>query len=69
MKHFWRVVAIAGILAAATLLWLGRTEMAFVAGTLAVVAWFLNYRQHLKQILQERTETENDDEQKSLDES
>ncbi len=69
MKYFWRVTALASILAAATLLWLQHTEMAFVIGTLGVVAWFLNYRQHLKQILQDRTETEIDNAQRNVDES
>ena len=47
-ERLWLVVSIALLAAAAVLLWLARTNAAFVAAALAVCAWFFDVRMGLK---------------------
>jgi Flp pilus assembly protein TadB len=47
-ERFWLVVSIALLAAAAVLLWLARTNAAFVAAALGVCAWFFDVRMGLK---------------------
>jgi len=48
---------------AAVALWMGKTDAAFVLGTLGAVSWFLGFRSRLKQTQSalEATERNNDD--------
>jgi hypothetical protein len=43
----WSVAAALCLVVAGALLWLGRSDWAFVAASLGVVAWFLNMRGQL----------------------
>ena len=60
MKYVWLTIVSVSLGVAATFLWWQRTDIAFVAGTLALVAWFLNYRARLKKILDDEPEPEID---------
>ena len=51
MKLFWIIVACACIIVAAFMVLRGRLEAAFVVAALGVVAWFLNYRAQLKEVI------------------
>lgn len=51
MKLFWMIVAGVCILVAAFFLWRRDLNTAFVSATLGIVAWFLNYRAQLKEII------------------
>ncbi len=56
MKYVWLTLVGVFVVAAATFLWWGRTDSAFVAATLAVLAWFLDYRRRLRQIVSDSEE-------------
>lgn len=67
MKLFWIIVACACILVAAFMVLRGRLEAAFVVAALGVVAWFLNYRAQLTEVisaadLEEANQREDSDE-------
>lgn len=47
MQKVWIAVAVGGVLAAALFAWQGNFSATFVAATIGVVAWFLNYRGQL----------------------
>jgi hypothetical protein len=47
-EHAWLFASFALLAAAAVLLWLARTDAAFVAAALGVSAWFLDVREGLK---------------------
>ena len=47
-ERLWLAVSIALLAAAAVLLWLGRTNAAFVAAALGACAWFFDVRMGLK---------------------
>ena len=54
-KHvnlFWIIVACACIIVAAFLVLRGRLDAAFVVAALGVVAWFLNYRAQLTEVIE-----------------
>ena len=51
MKLLWIIVACVCILVAAFMALRGRLEAAFVVATLGVVAWFLNYRMQMKEVV------------------
>ena len=51
MKLFWIIVACACIIVAAFLVLRGRLDAAFVVAALGVVAWFLNYRAQLTDVI------------------
>lgn len=51
MKLFWIIVACACIIVAAFLVLRGRLDAAFVVAALGVVAWFLNYRAQLAEVI------------------
>lgn len=51
MKQFWMGVAIACISGAAVSLWWQHYDAAFVVGTMGALAWFLNYRAGLKEMI------------------
>lgn len=53
MKHFWMGVTLACISGAALSLWRQHYDAAFVIGTMAAVAWFLNYRARIKEMIGE----------------
>ncbi len=62
MKLFWLILSGVCIVAAAVLLFLGQMDAAFVVAVLGMMAWFLNYRAQLKQIVvaSEKQEQGND---------
>ena len=67
MKLFWIIVACACIIVAAFMVLMGRLEAAFVVAALGVVAWFLNYRTQLTEViaaadLEEANQREDSDE-------
>lgn len=67
MKLFWIIVACACIIVAAFMVLRGRLEAAFVVAALGVVAWFLNYRAQLTEVisaadLEEANQREDSDE-------
>lgn len=47
-ERLWLAVSIALLASAAVLLWLGRTNAAFVAAALGVCAWFFDVRMGIK---------------------
>ena len=51
MKLFWMVLAGVCIAAAAVLIAMGRLDAAFVVAAIGIVAWFLNYRIQMKEII------------------
>ena len=51
MKLFWLIVACACIIVAAFMVLRGRLDAAFVVAALGVVAWFLNYRAQLTDVI------------------
>ncbi len=61
MKIFWMIVAGVAIVVAGVFLWRRDFNAAFVVAALGMVAWFLNYRAQMKQIVAaaDREETNN----------
>jgi hypothetical protein len=57
------ILAFALLIVSAVALWQGKTDAAFVLGTLGAVAWFVGFRFRLKQTHSEAQATEgsNDD--------
>lgn len=53
MKHFWMGLAIACASGAAMALWRQHYDAAFVIGTAGALAWFLNYRSRMKELIGE----------------
>ena len=51
MKLFWIIVACACIIVAAFMVLRGRLDAAFVVAAIGVVAWFLNYRAQLTEVI------------------
>ena len=51
MKLFWIIIACACIIVAAFMVLRGRLETAFVIAALGVVAWFLNYRAQMSEVI------------------
>ena len=51
VKLFWIIVACACIIVAAVMVFRGRLEAAFVIAAFGVVAWFLNYRAQLTEVI------------------
>ena len=51
MKLFWTIIACACVIAAVFMAVRGRLETAFVIATLGVVAWFLNYRAQMSEVV------------------
>ena len=51
MKTFWMVLAGVGIVVAGVFLWRRDFNAAFVSAALGMVAWFLNYRAQMKEIV------------------
>lgn len=51
VKLFWIIVACACIIVAAFMVIRGRLEAAFVIAALGVVAWFLNYRAQMTEVI------------------
>ena len=67
MKVFWIIIACACIIVAAFMVLRGRLEAAFVVAALGVVAWFLNYRAQMTDViaaadLEEANQREDSDE-------
>lgn len=54
MKHFWMVVALACLGFAAMALWQQNVDSAFVSATIGALAWFLNYRARIKELIAEK---------------
>jgi len=52
MKHFWMGLALACIAGAAMALWRQHYEAAFIIGTVGALAWFLNYRVRMKDLIE-----------------
>ena len=53
MKYFWMGLALACISGAAMALWRQNYETAFVLGAVGALAWFLNYRARMKELIEE----------------
>lgn len=51
MKLFWMVLAGVAILIAAILLWFREFSAAFVVAAIGLVAWFLNYRIQMRDLV------------------
>lgn len=51
MKLFWIVIACICIIVAAYMAVSGRLEAAFVIAALGIVAWFLNYRVQMSDVI------------------
>lgn len=51
MKIFWLILAGIGIVVAAFFLWRHDFDKAFVVAALGMVAWLLNYRARMKEIV------------------
>ncbi len=67
MKLFWIIVACACVLAAVFMVIRGRLDAAFVIAALGVIAWFLNYRTQMTEViaaadLEEANQREDSDE-------
>ena len=51
MKIFWMILAGVAIVVAGVFLWRRDFNAAFVIAALGMVAWFLNYRAQMKEIV------------------
>ncbi|HEY5883993.1 MAG TPA: hypothetical protein VIT88_04865 [Pyrinomonadaceae bacterium] len=51
MKLFWTIIACVCIVAAIYMALKGRLEAAFVIAALGLVAWFLNHRVQMKEVI------------------
>lgn len=51
MKTFWMTVAAASVVAAAVFVFRRDFDTAFVIAAIGAVAWFLNYRVRMKQLV------------------
>jgi hypothetical protein len=69
MKHFWMALSISCLSAAAMALWKQRVDLAFVIATIGALAWFLNYRVHMKELLVESDRSKNEDPASNQDEN
>jgi uncharacterized membrane protein len=61
MAFLFIIISINCFLIAAFFLWLGNLDVAFVVGTLGIVAWFLNIRFKLKAAIRENEKKESED--------
>jgi uncharacterized MnhB-related membrane protein len=61
MERAWIIVSILCLLVAATFLLLDYQSVAFVVAALGAVAWFLSYRVKLSAMIDESTETTDED--------
>ena len=52
MKHLWMAVSLVCLSGAAMALWRQHLDAAFVIGTIGALAWFLNYRSRMKELIQ-----------------
>ena len=59
--RFWMIIAGVCVAVTAMLLWLRHGDAAFVVATFGVVAWFMNYRMRLKELLASADVKERDD--------
>ena len=71
MKLFWMILAGLCITVAAFFLWRGDFDLAFVIAALGLVAWFLNYRAQMKEIISAANFQENssEDEEESCEDA
>ena len=71
MKLFWMILAGVCITVAAFFLWRRNFDVAFVVAALGLVAWFLNYRAQMKEIVAAANLQENssEDEEESCEDS
>jgi hypothetical protein len=53
MKKFWIALSATCFAGAALALWRQHTDAAFVTATIGALAWFLNYRRRLKELIAE----------------
>ena len=60
MKNFWIALSATCFAAAAFLLWRKHLDAAFVIATIGALAWFLNYRSRLKELLPDELLPEQD---------
>lgn len=51
MKLFWIIIACVCVIVAAFMVLRGRLDAAFVIAALGAVAWFLNYRAQLTEVI------------------
>jgi len=58
MKHLWMGLSLIFIVGAAISLWRQHYDSAFVMATVGVLAWFLNYRVRMKEIIKEADGTD-----------
>ena len=69
MKIFWMILAGIGIVVAAFFLWRQDFDKAFVVAALGMVAWLLNYRVRMKEIIHvaNRADENKEDERENTD--
>ena len=58
MKHFWMGLAITCAAGATMALWRQHYDAAFVIGTAGALAWFLNYRSRMRELIGESHDDE-----------
>lgn len=51
MKSFWLAISGICVIGAAVFIWRGDVVSAFVVAVVGVVAWFLNYRMQMKEVV------------------
>ncbi|MCU1268020.1 MAG: hypothetical protein JWM21_4338 [Acidobacteria bacterium] len=56
MRQFWLGVTLVCICVAVLALWRQHYDAAFIIGTVAALAWFLNYRARIKETIGEPDE-------------
>ena len=61
MKTFWIIAAVLAAVTAVVLAVRSEYENAFIAAALGAVAWFLNYRTHLREKLGDTDQTDETD--------
>ncbi|HEX8707585.1 MAG TPA: hypothetical protein VF723_04935 [Pyrinomonadaceae bacterium] len=68
MKHAWTILSVLCLLLAALFLLRADQNAAFVAATLGVLAWFINYRNRLSSTLIKEEEANEGEEDGGSDE-
>jgi len=51
VKTFWLIIAVLCIAVGGVFLWRGDLDTAFVVATIGTIAWFLNYRSQMREII------------------
>jgi uncharacterized membrane protein YhfC len=64
----WTIASIVCLIVAGLFLHRRNFDVAFILAVLGAVAWFLNYRSHIRRTINEETETTDDERDASEDE-